>query len=313
MKVQLVILIIIVLSIGVKIVCLNYFDIPSPDAKIYNIYAKSLVETGQLSGALHNIGFPFSLVFLQYFGADTMVSQKIFTVFLSSLIIPVFYLFLRNYFAVKYAIIGSLFIAFDPRIIQNSILGVTETLYLLLFVSSLVLLLRNNYWLAFLLGGIATVVRLEGLVLLPVMFLLAKKRPIPHFAVFFIPIILTAVFFVNETGQDNVTTKIEKETKMMQTIEKPVFIKQLLNSFIYLGWFTFPMFVFFIPTSFYFLGKQNIIKPYVLILCLGITASTGVWAYLDAHDTRYFFHMYPFLTILVLLTWQKFFPNSYKV
>ena len=57
--------------------------------------------------------------------------------------IPVYYL-CKNFVARKIAIIGASLIAFDPRLIINSFLGITDPLNLLLISISLVLFLSNN-------------------------------------------------------------------------------------------------------------------------------------------------------------------------
>ena len=318
---KLILLVVIILSTGIKLYCLNFYDIPPADAKLYNYYGSEIAKGNGFpedAPLIHNIGFSFVLAFLfQYADSNDIILQKIFTLFLSSLLIPLMFMFLRNWFEVKYSVIGSMFVAFDPRIIQNSILGVSDMLYLVLFFASLVFLVKGRYHMSFLFAGLATVTRLEGIILLPILFLLSTKMSYRYTVLFFIPIILVGLLYVYEIGEDNISYQIKKEIATVNTSfddkkntdnGQPSFLKRIINSFVYMGWFTFPMFFFFVPTSFYFLKKQKKIKPLILISCIIISATTGVWAYFDAYDTRYFFHMYPFLTMLSLFTWQKFFP-----
>lgn len=64
--------------------------------------------------------------------------QRLISIILSTMtIIPIYFLtkrFVGNYFAI-FAV--SLFI-FDPRIVQNSTLGITEPLFLILLTSSII-------------------------------------------------------------------------------------------------------------------------------------------------------------------------------
>ena len=135
---------IILLSTGIKLYGLYHYDLAPDDAKLYYYYGKEIASHGVIpkdSLFLHNLGFPLSLVpifkILDYPYETSMIIQKHFTVLLSSGTIPLVYLFARRFFDAKYAVIGAAIFAFDPRIIQNSTLGITEPLYILFFFASL--------------------------------------------------------------------------------------------------------------------------------------------------------------------------------
>jgi 4-amino-4-deoxy-L-arabinose transferase-like glycosyltransferase len=81
--------------------------------------------------------------------------------------IPVYFL-CKKYFDEKIALVGVALIAFDPRLILNSTLGITDPLFILLTTSSLVLLLKYERKLmpiSFILASCATIVRAEGIFL----------------------------------------------------------------------------------------------------------------------------------------------------
>lgn len=234
------------------------------------------------------------------------------------------YLFLRNFFGTNLSFIGSSFIAFDPRVIQNSTLGITEPLYMVMLLASLVLIQREKYqYIAFLFAGFASIVRFEGIILVPILFLfiygrIRTKRSLISLMMFIIPVIFTLILF-SYSGTNHIAFEVEREAGVLVQVtddqrsiqySQPVLVDRVANSFLYLGWFTFPIFIFFIPTSLYFLFKCKPFRPFVLVLMIVISASTGLWAYLDGYDTRYFFHMYPFLTVLVLISWHMFFNTK---
>lgn len=313
-------LLIVAASGGLKISYLILEDTSSHDANLYYYYGKELAEHNSLpkeAKFLHNIGFPIFLsgVFktFDYPYDESILIQKVVTIVLSLVLIPLTYLFLRNWFEPKYSVIGSLLMALDPRIIQNSTFGITEPLYLVLFVTALIFVLRDNRILnysAFVVAGTASVVRLEGLVLLPIVFIILYSRgklkaTLPAAMLFVIPLLIISLFFVSSIGKDNIMSQLTKEYTMINGVDN--FLPKLSNSVLYFGWFTFPMLLFFIP-----FGIRHVIKErlFLLLFLIVISASTGLWAYFDAYDTRYFFHTYPFLLIITLYGMRYLFDGN---
>jgi len=119
---------------------------------------------------LGNDGWPlflsifFSLVRSENF-LDYMLIQRLLSIILSTCTILIIYLICKRFFPAKYSIIGAALFAFEPRIILNSTLGITDALYVLLASLALLMLLSNrkNFWYySFILSGLATAVRVEG-------------------------------------------------------------------------------------------------------------------------------------------------------
>ena len=87
------------------------------------------------------LSFWFSIINLET-SLDYMQMQKTISVVLSTLtIIPIYFL-CRKFFDEKISLVGAALFAFEPRIILNSLLGITEPLFILLGISSLVIFLR---------------------------------------------------------------------------------------------------------------------------------------------------------------------------
>ena len=114
------------------------------------------------------LSFWFSIISLEN-SLDYMQMQRIISVILSALtIIPVYFL-CRKFFDEKISLVGGALFAFDPRIIMNSVLGITEPLFIILGISSLVIFLkygRKEIILSFILAALCTMVRSEGIFLL---------------------------------------------------------------------------------------------------------------------------------------------------
>ncbi len=109
------------------------------DGLLYFWYANdvSLLGSLPLDYTPANNGWPIFLsFFFQMIDSDNfmdyMVLQRLVTVTLSILTIIPLYFLCRKFFSEKFALIGSAIFAFEPRIIQNSVLVVTETLFILL-------------------------------------------------------------------------------------------------------------------------------------------------------------------------------------
>jgi len=109
------------------------------------------------------LSFWFSVIKLDN-SFEYMELQRTISIVLSSLImIPVYFL-CKKYFDEKIALVGVALIAFDPRMVLNSLLGITDSLFILLGITSLVLFLkyeRKIMLLSFILASCATIVRAE--------------------------------------------------------------------------------------------------------------------------------------------------------
>ena len=159
------------------------------DGAIYFWYANDLSISGFFSDSIKlvNNGWPtFLSVFFYFFNSenflDYMELQRYITMIISvSTIIPV-YILCRRFCGNELSLLGASLFVFQPRIIENSLLGLTEPLFILLELICLVLFLQNNFkfkYLSFAFLALACLVRYEGIVLiipLSVLFLLKYRR-----------------------------------------------------------------------------------------------------------------------------------------
>ena len=143
--------------------------------------------------------------------------QRYLTVTISVItVIPVFIL-CRKFCGSGLSLLGTVFFVFQPRIIENSLLGITEPLFILLELSCLILFLQNNWklkYLSFAFLALACLVRYEGIVLIvPLSFLLlfknrSEKIIIPRFLIcisIFLLILLPMLFVRMDTlGYDGI-------------------------------------------------------------------------------------------------------------
>ena len=143
------------LIIGITAFAIRFFLIPatplSGDSTNYFVYAAHTALHGKFSDIyyLTNNGWPLFLSII--FGLTSldnptflMSLQKISSMFFSVITIVPLYFLCRNFFSKSSSVFGAALFIFEPHIIINSTLGITEPLFLFLGISSLALFFNNN-------------------------------------------------------------------------------------------------------------------------------------------------------------------------
>ena len=199
------------LIIGITIGLRFYYfpsDVPlNADALYYFWYSSDIYHIGKLPDdwSPSNNGWPiFVSIFFTIIDSKDIFAlmqiQRFISVIISILIIIPTYFLCKKFVAKKFALIGASFIAFDPRLIVNSFLGVTDPLYLLLITSSLTLFLFSNkktIYFSFMLISFATVVRVEGFLfflVLSLIFLIRYRKE--NYKIFFKYFIIFGIFML---------------------------------------------------------------------------------------------------------------------
>ena len=134
-----------------------------------------------------------------------MQLQKLLTISISSLtIFPLFFL-IKKFSTSKYSLLGVLLFAVEPRIIQNSLSGNAEPLFIITLIVTILLFLNKNEkitYCAFIIAGIATCIRPEGLFLflgITVMFIIRFRRQrivIPKYFIGLVLFLLIILSFI---------------------------------------------------------------------------------------------------------------------
>ena len=176
----------ILLAIGIAgLIIRLYFNPENPltgDATNYFVYAADTGIKGKLSDVyfLANSGWSIFLsgIFsiIQFDNPIVLMDvQRLFSISISVItIIPVYYL-CRRFFNQFYSIIGVSLFIFEPHIIINSTLGITEPIFLFFGILTLTLFLSNNkkiIYISFAIAGLFTLIRYEGLLFFLILSLL---------------------------------------------------------------------------------------------------------------------------------------------
>ena len=115
-------------------------------------YANDLSVSGSFPTNVNmpNNGWPtFLSILFSFFDSNNYLDynnlQRYVTITISVItIIPVFIL-CRKFCSSSLSLLGTVFFVFQPRIVENSLLGISEPLFILLVLSCLVLFLQNNW------------------------------------------------------------------------------------------------------------------------------------------------------------------------
>jgi len=345
---------IIVLIVIGFLIRLYYFipDIPVTfDALTHFFYAMDISITNKLpiNYSPANNGWPIFLsFFFKIFSFENtleyMQLQKILTISISTItIIPIYFLS-KNFFNKKISVIISSIFIFDPRIIYNSLTGITEPFYILLCTISLVFFLNEKkkyVYFSFFIVALASLIRSEGLFLffaLSVLFFIKfrKERAIiikylPALAIVLLILLPMITYRIEAVGYDSLFGRIfdsldyvfqpliktgeigddsfgfHSTSKFEPTNSGVPYILAGIENFIkFFAWSLIPIFIFFVPFGFLiFLKKMEIKKMSILISAICLSLP-AFHAYGSAHaDTRYLFIFYPIYCIISGFTIQK--------
>jgi hypothetical protein len=353
------IIIIGVISISLKLYYVN-FEIPfALDSLIYFIYAFDSSILGHLpeSYSPANNGWPgFVSIFFSMFEFDNPISymqlQKSISIIISTLtIIPVF-LLCKKFFNRNLSLVGTSIFAFEPRIIQNSIEGITEPLFIFLIVITLVMFLSENKKIIYGSFGIislGTMVRGEGIMLffvISIMFFIKYRQSwstIPKYipaALIFLLILLPMSTYRNEVHDDDgvfgrimdvinvhILTPLQNDQQwneltppeQQQIIDENysgtnLIITGIENYLKYFIWVLIPIFILAVPIGIILIFKNlNYKKLTIIFSIIGLSIPIFYAYSLSLLDTRYLYVLYPMLSVISIFTIEKVLQkNNYK-
>ena len=329
------------------------YDVPfSLDATTYFSYAYEIARDGRFpeNFILANNGWP---VFLSVFfwiletgEFQTFVDlQRTISITISIITIIPMYFLCRNFFGKMISFIGASLLILEPRVISNSIYGITEPLFNLLIVTSLVLFFNKTRWfyLSFATLALATITRYEALLLLipfSIMVLIKFRKDnkkkisvllcLGIFVLVLFPMIMIKIDTMGTDGtfshvsagmvviikhaiQGNpapvgdVDLPGEKNTFRLHNFLGYSFSKMFFS----LGLIQIPIFFLFFPIGIFFLLRKDKIKNMnykhvTLILFLIFASLTMLYAHgRGIMELRYYLILYPIIILICCFGIQK--------
>ena len=122
---------------------------------------------------------------------------RILGIAVSTITILPMYILARRFFDEKYSLVASCLFAFEPHLINNSTLGLSEPLFILTIILVSVFILQKNhswyFYMSFLLAGITWWIRINGLItlaILSIIFFIVYKTNSKNFVKYLLCIVV---------------------------------------------------------------------------------------------------------------------------
>ena len=313
-----------IITLAAFLIRLFYFPEGIPitlDGALYFWYANDLSITGTfpINIPMANNGWPtFLSIFFYFFNSenflDYMMLQRYVTIIISvATIIPVFIL-CRKFCGNKLSLIGALLFAFQPRIIENSLSGLSEPLFILLELMCLVLFLQNNFklkYVSFAILALACMIRYEAIVLLiplSILFLVVNKeykKNIPRYflaiSIFLLVLLPMAFVRINTAGYDGIAShSIAAVSTIGQDSTIYLGISSLIES---AGLSIFPIFFALLPLGFFGFFKNRNFDKYTVLLFLIFMLMPIIYASSRGiTEPRYLLVLFPIFSLISIYT-----------
>lgn len=334
---------VIIMTIGL-LIRFYYFPYGIPitlDGLQYFLYAMDTSILGHLpmGYTLPNNGWPLFLsIFFSTFHLNSFLDyttlQRILTVTISVVTaIPIYFL-CKRFFENTFALVGAALFIFEPRIIQNSLLGITDPLFIFLATTSLFLFLSHNkiaVYVSFIIAALSALVRYEGLLLIipfSIMFLIKYKnqpkvvlRYSTVLCLFILTLLPMAYLRVETTGSDGLLSHIISGVKVTATQgsitsdsqSKFSLVEGLYNLVKFSGYVLIPTFVILIPLGLFLFFKNRNYNSTTLIITGALMLIPALYAYgRGIQEPRYLFVIFPVFAIISLYTLKKISVKFHK-
>jgi len=315
------------------------FNLPiSLDAIDYFAYAVAMSREGIFPSGyiLTNFGWSsFLSIVFSFFKESEMLElmniQRILNTVISVLAIIPIYLLVKTFFRKEVALLAATLFLFDPRIIQNSILGGTDSLFILFTILAILFIFYKKsslIYLSFIFVALAAFVRYEGIVLIiPLLVSYAiknRQQKIPNikllvgislFLIIIIPInfinyedtqqttIFSQIIYRgNYISETIITNELDADDEFFATNENhiKIFIENAVGGFFkYLGWILIPTSIIFCVLGIIFIPKKITKNKIIFGLFFIFLALSGIYAYgRGFQETRYLLVLLPIFTLL---------------
>ena len=275
-------------------------------------------------------GFFSIFRFENYFEYMTLV--RIISISVSLVTIPIIYLVSKEFVKEKYALVAAILFTIESNLVENSIFGQTEPLFILFGLVSFYFIIQKNQryqLLAFVFAGLAFDVRLNGIVLiLLVIFALIlkiknKKELIKKimFGIIIFSLIIGPTHIIQPILQDepifpfitDVSSTISEDTKHYSTFESSekrspieIIFNAMKNEFSHIFRISIPFLIIFFPIGVIISLKNIDYKEKILFSVILISLLVAIFQYTVSNEFRNLFFLIPFFCIFSVIGIEKF-------
>jgi len=269
-----------------------------------------------------------------------MQLQRISSIFISSITIFPLYFLCNLFVEKKYSIIAATLFAFSPRLIENSMFGNAEPLYILFLTITILFFLKNSKWIyiSFLFAGVSALIHPNGFFLFLAMSIMLiskfknEKLKFPKyifsiiiFMVVLLPFMLYAEHVEPEsssfsriiTSADQYFQTSTEETHT--TSDGRLFITSKLSVTTgieyftkYLVWVMIPMFIV-TPIGFLlFLKNRSYTRISIIVIAITISIPAFFAYSFPLTESKYLYFLLPLFTIFSILPIKLFIEKFQK-
>ena len=275
-------------------------------------------------------GFFSIFRFENYFEYMTLV--RIISISVSLATIPIIYLVSKEFVKEKYALVAAILFTIESNLIENSIFGQTEPLFILFGLVSFYFIIQKNQryqLLAFIFAGLAFDVRVNGIVLiLLVIFALIlkiknKKESIKKiiFGIIIFSLIIGPTHIIQPILQDEpifpfietISVTVSEDTKHYSTSESSekrssieIIFNAMKNEFSHIFRISIPFLIIFFPIGIIISLKNIDYKEKVLFSVILISLLVAIFQYTVSNEFRNLFFLIPFFCIFSVIGIEKF-------
>ncbi len=293
----------------------------------YFLYALDISILGHLPNyTLSQSGWgEFLSLFFMNFHSDNLIDymnlQRTVSVILSGLTVIPIYFICRKFFSEYYSLIGAIIFAFEPRIIINSTLGISEPLYILAISLGILLFLNSNKKIIYSSFGFfawATIIRPEGqfwFVAFSIAYFLRFRKNRKDLIMFLVclsifllvlsPIVIHRIQCCEDDAiigriLGEINNYSSNPTELDIDANVVSYGPNFVNGIKLLGWLIIPIFIIFVPLGLIPILKQMKYPKYILILVPVVLAIPIIYSVSIAPDTRYVYPLFPIFCVISL-------------
>jgi len=281
----------------------------------------------------------FLSLFFMNFHSENMIDymnlQRVVSVILSGITVIPIYFICKKFFSEYYSLIGAIIFAFEPRIILNSILGISEPLYILAISLGVLFFLSSNKKLIYSSFGFfawVTIIRPEGqfwFVSFSIIYFLRFRKYSKDLLKYLIPLLIFLLvlspfvyhriqccendaiigrILIEISNYDNSQSKSDEQ-------KSAPYGPNWFSGIKLFGWTLIPILIIFIPLGLIPIFRNFRYPNYLLIVTSAILAAPIIYSTSIAPDTRYVFALFPFFCVISLfgIKWISNHFNNKKI
>ncbi len=340
-KPVLILLIIIGISLAFRLYFIRFdFPLESSDAFIYLLYSQAILENN-FSVLPPTFAWQFvNAIFLFPFIDESIYFQmnliRIVSIAISLFTIPLVFILAKNFTENRYALLAATFFAFDPNLIENANFGITEPLFILFGILSIIFLIKHQIRyliISSLFAGFALDVRMNGIVLiitLLIVIILQSKNnfeKVKSIGIVFLFFSIAAFpFFIQSNEQfgnpfgtglyylDGVQNKVAPSVSS-DNIEINIsnkFVLALTAEFMHIFRILVPYLILFVPFGLVvslFSKKKNIT---ILLITIIVSLIIAIPQYTLSIEYRNLFFILPIFAVFAAIGIESIIKNNSK-